>query len=79
MLVAFQNEFYKIFQKGFERKENKEFSYFLYVPKGSCGELRSMVVLAKELNKLSDSDADNLYAKAEEVSKIISDLIKTLS
>ena len=65
--------------EGFERKGNKEFSYFLYVAKGSCGELRSMVVLAKELNKLSESDADNLYDKAEEVSKIISGLIKTLS
>ena len=39
--------------EGFERKGNKEFAYFLYVSKGSCGEVRSMLILAKELNKIS--------------------------
>ena len=65
--------------EGFERKGNKEFAYFLYVSKGSCGEVRSMLILAKELNKISDDKQKELIALAEEVSKIISGLIKSIS
>jgi len=64
--------------EGFERKSNKEFVYFLFVAKGSCGEVRSMLILAKELNKLSDTIADGLLIMADEISKIISGLIKSI-
>lgn len=65
--------------EGFERKGNKEFAYFLYVAKGSCGEVRSMLILAKELNKISENIQKSLSALAEEVSKIISGLIKSIT
>ena len=64
--------------EGFERKTNNEFKQFLYVAKGSCGELRSMIYLAKSLKYLSDDDASLLMKKSTEVSKILSGLIKTL-
>lgn len=64
--------------EGFERKSNKEFTYFLYVAKGSCGEVRSMLILAGELNKLSEELVGKLKKQAEEVSMIISGLIKSL-
>jgi len=64
--------------EGFERKNNNEFKYFLFVAKGSCGEVRSMLILAKELNKLSESDSVELFKLSEEISKILSGLIKTL-
>lgn len=35
--------------EGFKRKTNNEFKYFLYVSKGSCGEVRSMLLFAEKL------------------------------
>ena len=64
--------------EGFERKSNKEFKYFLFVAKGSCGEVRSMLHLAKDLEKLSEQSFNKKYKLAEEISKILSGLIKTL-
>jgi four helix bundle protein len=64
--------------EGFERKSNNEFKHFLFVAKGSCGEVRSMLYLSKELNKISESSFNRLYILAEEISKILSGLIKTL-
>lgn len=64
--------------EGFERKSNKEFKYFLFVAKGSSGETRSMLYLAKDLRKISDSDFDKSHGLTMEISKLISALIKTL-
>jgi len=64
--------------EGFERKTNNEFKQFLFIAKGSCGEVRSMLYLAKELNKISESSFNKHFKLAEEISKILSGFIKTL-
>jgi four helix bundle protein len=64
--------------EGFERKRIKAFTYFLYIAKGSCGEVRSMLILAKELNKISEKDFEALFTRTEEISKIIAGFIKSL-
>lgn len=64
--------------EGFERKTNNEFRYFLYVAKGSSGEVRSMLSLAKDLNKIDDDQFQKLYNLSLEISKLLSGLIKTL-
>jgi four helix bundle protein len=62
--------------EGFERKGNKEFKQFLFKG-GSSGEVRSMLCLAHELNKISDQDFKILFKLSEEIS-MLSGLIKTL-
>ena len=64
--------------EGYERKTNNEFKHFLFMAKGSCGEVRSMLYLAKELNKIPEEVFKKLFSLAEEISKMLSGLIKTL-
>lgn len=65
--------------EGFERKSDKEFKHFLFMAKGSCGEVRSMLYLAKDLNYVHDMEYLFLLNTSIEVSKMISGLIKTLN
>ena len=64
--------------EGFERKSNDEFKYFLFVAKGSSAEVRSMLYLALELDKISKDDFDDLYRLSVDISKLLSGLIKVL-
>ncbi len=64
--------------EGFERKGDKEFKLFLFLAKGSCGEVRSMLILAKDLELISTNEYSELHDLSEEISKILSGLIKTL-
>jgi len=64
--------------EGFERRTNKEFINFLYIAKGSCGEVRSMLNLAIEFKYITKNQFQEDYNLAVEISKIISGFIKTL-
>ncbi len=64
--------------EGFERRTNNEFRHFLYIAKGSCGEVRSMLIIAVELDKISKEDYKYLHNLTEQISKMIHGLIKKL-
>lgn len=64
--------------EGFERKSNKEFIYFLYVSKGSSGEVRSMSYLATKLKYINIEQYNYIKNNSIEISKMIHGLIKTL-
>ncbi len=49
--------------EGFERQTNKEFKNFLYIAKGSCGEVRSMLGIAIDLNYIDNLTHEKLENK----------------
>lgn len=64
--------------EGFERKSNKEFKQFLFIAKGSAGEVRNMLYLANDLKYIRPDKFELLFKKVISISKMISGLIKTL-
>ncbi|MBT6113224.1 MAG: four helix bundle protein [Candidatus Marinimicrobia bacterium] len=65
--------------EGFERGSDADFRRFLFIAKASCGEVRSMLYLAKEFKYVTDSEYSHLSNNAIEISKAISGFIKVLS
>ena len=64
--------------EGFERGGNKEFIQFLYHAKGSCGEVRTQLYLAWDLDYLTDDTFQRLYELVRRTGEIISGLIRYL-
>jgi four helix bundle protein len=64
--------------EGFERKGNKEFKRFLFIAKGSCGEVRSMVYLAYKLNYFSQDEFKKINFNSNEITKMLGSFIKKL-
>lgn len=65
--------------EGFERKGDKEFKKFLFIAKGSCGELRSMLYLALKLGYLNKALFNKFHKESSEISKMLSGFIKKLN
>jgi len=64
--------------EGYERSGNKEFINFLYIAKGSCGELRSQILRANDAGYLTPEEYDDLYVECRRLSASIMNFVKEL-
>lgn len=64
--------------EGYERKSNNEFRKFLYIAKGSCGEVRSMLYIAMDENYLTKNSFDDIFEKSIVISKMLAKLIMSM-
>jgi len=64
--------------EGYERETKTEFIRFLYIAKGSCGELRTQLLLAHKFAYLSPHDFERVSEKCRLISSMIANLIKSI-
>ena len=60
--------------EGAERGSSKDFAHFLNFSKGSCGELRTQLYIARKLNELDKSSFDLLIQESREISAMLQGL-----
>ena len=64
--------------EGFDRRSKVDFARFLLIALASCSEVRSMLYLAYRLRYISDNEQKELLNSTNEISRLITALIKSL-
>lgn len=63
--------------EGYERGSNREFIRFLLIAKGPCGELRTQILIAGEIDLVPSDTAKIFVEEGKEISYMLSSLIKS--
>ena len=64
--------------EGYERNSVKDFIRFLNIAKGSNGELRTQLYIAKELDFIENQDFNLFLKETKEIPSMLTGLIKSL-
>lgn len=64
--------------EGAERGSSKEFAHFLSFSKGSCGELRTQLYIARKLSAVTRKDFEELVAETKEMSAMLQGLCRSV-
>jgi len=64
--------------EGFKRFHNKEYKQFLFIALGSCAELETQIIIAKELKYINENEEAKLVEKLDHICRMTSSLIKKL-
>ena len=65
--------------EGFERGSDKDSNKFFYYAKGSAGELRTQIYIGIEIGYITKETGIRWIQEAEQISKMLSGLIKSRS
>jgi four helix bundle protein len=63
--------------EGYERGSNRDFIRFLWIAKGSCGEVRTQILIGIEAEFLPTADGTEMAAEARALSRMIGSFIQT--
>ena len=64
--------------EGFMRRHNKEYKQFLYIALGSLAEIETQIIISEQLSFLRSEQCKNILAEINEISRMITGLIKCL-
>ncbi len=63
--------------EGFDRQTNKEFIQFLFIAKGSAAEARTLLMLAKRLGYIDETNYNALIESTRKISAMLYKFIET--
>src|SRR5256884_8787991 len=64
--------------EGAERGSTKDFAHFLNYSKGSCGELRTQLYIARKLKAVAKGEFEKLVAETKEISAMLQGLRRSV-
>jgi len=64
--------------EGAERGSGRDFAHFLNFSKGSCGELRTQLYIARKLDSIGKSEFNKLVGETKEISAMLQGLRRSV-